>query len=208
MVDTTGTEPDKSKPRTAESDRGGSRPDVNAAKKRRRLLAFLVLLAGSVGAALAAHEAWLGNRRRPAGPMTDAGQRRFRPQSDTEPANLAEYVRQARQPVPRGHPGDVPPPSGAERISSARLGDDRAAYDVSSSPEQVIAHYEAVLADRGYRKVAERTDAGRRTVVFHGDSVSATVSLRRIGREGKMVRVTLIVIGSPAGANPDEIRQE
>jgi len=104
-------------------------------------------------------------------------------------------------------PAGLRPPPRARRTYAfrRRLTDQveqQGRYDVPGDGDAVVAHYDKLLAERGFQKIKDSTDpTGRRMAVYHRQPTFATVALRTNPRDAKMVIVVTTVV-SPAKPPP------
>lgn len=98
-----------------------------------------------------------------------------------------------------GDPGGVTPPAGtavrlAQRFVRGNTLTEQASYDVPGHVDGVLAHYVEAFGRRELAVVGVQEDQpGRRIVTFSGADGSATLYLRKLDGDDRMVRVILIV---------------
>ncbi|MHC4982799.1 MAG: hypothetical protein ACYTF6_06485 [Planctomycetota bacterium] len=98
----------------------------------------------------------------------------------------------------RGDPGGMPPPAGAVRrcaVACPRQGMavELANYEYHGSVAAAAAHYEKLLAERGFDRLSETSAGGAAVLTFQKRLTVVTVSLRKVGQERKIVSIDVAV---------------
>jgi len=179
--------------------------NMNGHRSRRRLkiavLCTCVLLAGVLAAVLIAalHRGRRGNARE----TTDVratGQREARGNQDNSGGSgmLDSMMGWAGLRKLAGEPGGISPPPGAERLyasarESANMAEEFARYSYPGGVEAAAAHYERLLGEKGFRRLADQPQNRGAVMSFQKDTTYVTVSLRKDGEKCRIVTVALVV---------------
>ena len=179
-------------------------PPARRSREISRTLVWLCLLAAGIFVAWLVHR-WL-RREGPASPHSTDAPNRGPLAPATGPAGVTGLLGASRDPARMAglvaidrDPQNLPAPPGALRRWAFRrerggIVQELAVYDHAPAVQGVIDHYAGALTKRGFRRVRLPSSVGAaRRVSFRKEQMHVVISLRKHGKDAKLVRVRVVV---------------
>ena len=112
-----------------------------------------------------------------------------------------------------GQPGNLTPPAGARRVhGQLRRGDgcvdEMVCYELRGTVGKAANHYLAMLKQKGFRILSDRpVDPADRVIVAASRRSKATVTLRKLPTQDKIVQIVVLVVRDEAKINREKGRK-
>jgi len=109
-----------------------------------------------------------------------------------------------------GQPGNLTPPLGARRVhGQIRRGggcvDEMVCYELEGAVAKAAGHYLAMLKQRGFRILSDRTiEPADRVIVAVSRRSRATITLRKLPAKDKIVQVVVLVVRDEVKTNREK----